>query len=33
MQLPDSGKTTRILHVKTDDHRQLLKAFSIDLIN
>ena len=33
IQLPDSGKTTRILHVKTDDHRQLLKAFSIDLIN
>lgn len=30
--LPQAAKTRRIIHVKTDDHRKLLKAFNIDLV-
>lgn len=32
LALPQAAKTTRIIHVKTDDHRKLLKAFNIDLV-
>ncbi|UXE66068.1 MAG: IS1634 family transposase [Chryseotalea sp. WA131a] len=33
IQLPQSGRTAKLLHVKTEDHKQLLKAFNIDLLN